>query len=88
MRSGEVALRISIVLSVAGFITLAAGLYEIDRREKSSSDTVAANLAEIEQRAAGTGQPNSSPHSPIRFATEGVRGVRQLESARVTDRPL
>jgi cell division protein FtsB len=106
MRSGEVALRISIVLSVAGFITLAAGLYEIDRREKSSSDTVAANLAEIEQRvqilsnqirllndqytmqltanerrAVGTGLPNSSPHSPIRFATEGVRGVRQLESA-------
>jgi hypothetical protein len=50
MRSGDVALRLSIVFSVAGFITLAAGLYEIDRREKSSSGTAAANLAEIEQR--------------------------------------
>jgi hypothetical protein len=37
-------------LSVAGFIALAAGLYEIDRREKSSSTTGERNLAEIEQR--------------------------------------
>jgi cell division protein FtsB len=35
---------------VAGFITLAAGLYEIDRREKSTAGTAEANLAEIEQR--------------------------------------
>jgi cell division protein FtsB len=50
MRSGDVALRVSIVFSVAGFITLAAGLYEIDRREKSTAGTAEANLAEIEQR--------------------------------------
>jgi hypothetical protein len=50
MRSGDVALRLSIVLSVACFIALAAGLYEIDRREKSSSATVDRNLVEIEQR--------------------------------------
>src|SRR5437899_777918 len=58
MRSGDAALRLSIVFSVAGFFALAAGLYEIDRREKSSSGTVAANLAEMEQRIQilGTGQ--------------------------------
>jgi hypothetical protein len=50
VRNGDVALRLSIVLSVAGFIALAAGLYEIDRREKSSSTTGERNLAEIEQR--------------------------------------
>ena len=50
MRSGDVALRFSIVFAVAGFITIAAGIYEIDRREKSSSETVTANLTEIEQR--------------------------------------
>jgi hypothetical protein len=50
MRSGDVALRLSIVFSVASFIVLATGLYEIDRREKSSSRTAAANLADIEQR--------------------------------------
>jgi TolA-binding protein len=50
MRSGDVALRLSIVFSVAGFIALATGLYEIDRREKSRSGTAAANLADIEQR--------------------------------------
>jgi TolA-binding protein len=50
MRSGDVALRLSIVLSVACFIALAAGLYEIDRREKSSSATGDRNLVEIEQR--------------------------------------
>jgi hypothetical protein len=50
MRSGDVALRLSIVFSVASFIILATGLYEIDRREKSSSRTAAANLADIELR--------------------------------------
>jgi predicted nucleic acid-binding Zn-ribbon protein len=29
---------------------MAAGVYEIDRREKSSSETVTANLTETEQR--------------------------------------
>ena len=50
MRSGDVALRLSVVFAVAGFITLVASLYEIDRREKSSSETVTANLTEMEQR--------------------------------------
>jgi septal ring factor EnvC (AmiA/AmiB activator) len=49
MHSGDVALRFSIVFAVA-FITMAAGVYEIDRREKSSSETVTANLTETEQR--------------------------------------
>ena len=40
MRSGDVALRLSIVFLVAGIIALLAGLYE----------TLAANVAEIEQR--------------------------------------
>jgi predicted nucleic acid-binding Zn-ribbon protein len=34
---------------VAGFIVMAADIYEIDRREKSSSETVTADLTEIEQ---------------------------------------
>jgi hypothetical protein len=50
MRSGDVALRFSIVFAVAGFITMAAGIWEIDRREKSSSETVTSNLTQVEQR--------------------------------------
>jgi peptidoglycan hydrolase CwlO-like protein len=50
MHSGDVALRVLIVFSVAAFVTLVASLYEIDRREKSSSDTVAANLTHIAQQ--------------------------------------
>jgi DNA repair exonuclease SbcCD ATPase subunit len=50
MRNGDVALRLSIVLSVAGFLALAAGLYEIDRREKSSSATGDHILTEIDLR--------------------------------------
>jgi hypothetical protein len=50
MRKRDLALRLSIVFLVAGIIALLAGLYEIDRRGKSSSATLAANVAEIEQR--------------------------------------
>jgi chromosome segregation ATPase len=50
MRNGDMALRLSVVLSVTGFIALAASLYEIDRREKSSSSTGERNLVEMEQR--------------------------------------
>jgi len=50
MHSGDVALRFSVVFAVAGFIIMAAGVYEIDRREKSSSETVTASLSGIEQR--------------------------------------
>jgi flagellar motility protein MotE (MotC chaperone) len=56
MRSADMALRLSIVLAVAGFIALVAGIYEIDRREKSSSDTVTANLTEIEQHVQSLGE--------------------------------
>ena len=50
MRNGDIALRLSIVLSVAGFVALAAALYEIDRREKSSSATGDRNLVEIDHK--------------------------------------
>jgi peptidoglycan hydrolase CwlO-like protein len=50
MPSADVALRFSAVFAVAGFIIMAASLFEIDRREKSSSETVTANFTEIEQR--------------------------------------
>ncbi|MGZ3289967.1 MAG: hypothetical protein ACXU87_18225 [Xanthobacteraceae bacterium] len=38
------------MVAVASFIALAAGLYELDRREKSTSATGERNLIEIEQR--------------------------------------
>jgi chromosome segregation ATPase len=50
MRNGDAALRFSIVVAIASFIALTAGLYEIDRREKSTSATGERNLAEIDQR--------------------------------------
>ena len=40
----DVAFRSLIVLAVASSIALIAGIYEVDRREKSTSDTVAFNL--------------------------------------------
>ena len=46
----DVAFRSLIVLALAGSIALIAGIYEVDRREKSTSDTVAANLRELGQR--------------------------------------
>jgi len=50
MHNGDAALRFSIVVAVASFIALTAGLYEIDRREKSTSATRERSLSEIEQR--------------------------------------
>jgi chromosome segregation ATPase len=50
MRDGDVVLRLISVISVVGFIALSAGLYEIDRREKSSLATAEHTLADIEQR--------------------------------------
>jgi flagellar motility protein MotE (MotC chaperone) len=50
MRNGDAALRLSIVVAVASFIALTAGLYEIDRREKSTSATRERDITEIEQR--------------------------------------
>ena len=50
MLSRDVAFRSLIVLMVAGSIALITGIYEVDRREKSTSDTVSANLRELGQR--------------------------------------
>jgi hypothetical protein len=50
MHDWQAALRLSIVFAVAAFIALAASVYEIDRREKSSSNTTAANFADLDQR--------------------------------------
>jgi predicted RNase H-like nuclease (RuvC/YqgF family) len=50
MRDGDATLRLLIVFSVAGFLALAAGLYEVDRREKSSSATGDRNLTELDLR--------------------------------------
>jgi hypothetical protein len=47
MHSADAALRFSAVFAVAGFIIMAASLFEIDRREKSNSETVTANFTEI-----------------------------------------
>jgi hypothetical protein len=50
MHNWQAALRLAIVFAVAAFIALAASVYEIDRREKSSADTIAANFADLDQR--------------------------------------
>ena len=50
MHHWQAALRLLIVFAVAAFIALAASVYEIDRREKSTSDTVTANFADLDQR--------------------------------------
>ena len=50
MRSWDVALRFSIVLALAALIALAASLYEVDRRDKSSSETAASTLIDLEQQ--------------------------------------
>ena len=46
----DVAFRSLLVLAVAGCIAVIAGIYEVDRREKSTSDTVAANLRDLGER--------------------------------------
>jgi hypothetical protein len=46
----DVAFRSLLVLGRRRFIALIAGIYEVDRREKSTSDTIAANLRELGQR--------------------------------------
>ena len=50
MHDWQAALRLAIVFAVAAFIALAASVYEIDRREKSSADTIAANFADLVQQ--------------------------------------
>ena len=50
MPSRDVVLRFLVVLTVAGSIALIAGVYEVDRREKSSSETVAVNLRNLDER--------------------------------------
>jgi hypothetical protein len=50
MHNWQAALRLAIVFAIAAFIALAASVYEIDRREKSSADTIAANFVDLDQR--------------------------------------
>src|SRR5262245_35400555 len=50
MDDWNAALRLTSVFAVIAFIALAASVYEIDRREKSSTDTVVANLADLDQQ--------------------------------------
>jgi uncharacterized protein HemX len=50
MHNWQAALRLAIVFALAAFIALAASVYEIDRREKSSADTIAANFGDLDQR--------------------------------------
>jgi hypothetical protein len=50
MPSRDVVLRFLVVLTVAGSIARIAGVYEVDRREKSSSETVAVNLRNLDER--------------------------------------
>jgi hypothetical protein len=56
MHDWHAALRLVIVFAVAAFIALAASVYEIDRREKSSADTIAANFADLDQRVQALGE--------------------------------
>src|SRR5215475_14649257 len=50
MDDWNAALRLTSVFAVVAFIALAASVYEIDRREKSSTDTVTASLADLDQQ--------------------------------------
>ena len=50
MHDWNAVLRLISVFAVLVFIALATSVYEIDRREKSSTDTVVANLADLDQQ--------------------------------------
>jgi uncharacterized membrane protein len=50
MDDWNAALRLTSVFAVIAFIALAASVYEIDRREKSSTDTMTASLADLDQQ--------------------------------------
>jgi hypothetical protein len=50
MDDWNAALRLTSVFAVIAFIALAASSYEGDHREKSSTDTVVANLADLDQQ--------------------------------------
>ena len=80
MRNGDVILRLLVVFSVAGFLALAAGLYEIDRREKSSSATGDHNLTEVDLRIQDSQQPNSYPHGAARCARTPNSGAQKSSS--------
>jgi hypothetical protein len=57
--------------SPAPFITMAAGVYEIDRREKSSSETVTADLTETEQLQPEDFEMNHTARPPRMRRPEG-----------------
>src|SRR5262245_46843350 len=50
MDDWNAAIRLTSVFAVMAFIALAASVYEIDRREKSSTDTATATLADLDQQ--------------------------------------
>ena len=78
MHDWQAALRLAIVFAVAAFIALAASVYEIDRREKSSADTIAANFADLDQQVQALGVSNRILHNEYagRLATD----QRQLQA--------
>jgi peptidoglycan hydrolase CwlO-like protein len=50
MDDWNAALRLTSVFAATASIALAASVYEIDRREKSSTDTMTASLADLDQQ--------------------------------------
>ncbi|HZD63153.1 MAG TPA: hypothetical protein VE200_10205 [Xanthobacteraceae bacterium] len=77
MHNGDAALRFSIVVAVASFIALTAGLYEIDRREKSTSATRERSLSEIEQRLQNLGD---QIHILNQLTAQMAANERQLQT--------
>ena len=75
---GDAALRFSIVVAVASFIALTAGLYEIDRREKSTSATRERSLSEIEQRLQNLGDQIHILSSRRRWPPTNARFRRSI----------
>ena len=77
MHSGDVALRFSVVFAVAGFIIMAAGVYEIDRREK----VVLKQLLLVSPRSSSESQ---SSVTKFVFSTMDIRGKSTPRSGSFT----
>src|SRR3954462_8507135 len=78
MRNGDAALRFSIVVAVASFIAVTAGLYEIDRREKSTSATRERSISEIEPRLQVLGE--QIPILTNQLTAQMAANERQLQT--------
>ena len=79
-RGGDVALRFSIVFVIAASIALTAGIYEVDRREKSSSETVADNLKNFNERVEVLA--DQIRILTAQFTSQSNDGQRQVQSVR------